>query len=157
MKKILFPAYFLFFLLFSVACSSSDDDEVVDEENPVLNITSPSSVETTQFTSPNYVTFSGTVSDDVELKDLVVTLKFKSLPEYSQIVGDFSTKIAVIKWDDQTQTFNLSDTKSKTYLNEQLFESIPANITTGYYTMTFTLTDAKDKEATIITRTIKIN
>lgn len=117
------------------SCSSSDKDNA-----PQLTITFPTS-ETT-FVRSNSFTFSGTATDDVELKKISFSLEYKP-----------GLKGLEDAWLPEPDVRDISG-KSITYANEEIFsEPIEYSSKSGVYTL---LVEVTDRKGNVTSKTVDV-
>lgn len=149
MRKLLWFSTLLVFLLSVLSCGKSKDKKEVDAADPILTITLPDNDYQYISGGTNRILFSGSVSDDLALEKLVVTLTWHGTTKSAEIDGDGTVTSVYDPWPTQTETIALSG-KSQTFTTRPLFDkTIPDNIKRGYYKLTFELTDLAKKKVTI--------
>lgn len=155
MRRLFFISTVALTLLAVFGCSKSKDKEEVDAADPFMEVTLPA--EDHQFISGgnNYIQFSGEVSDDMALKELVVTLVWHGETKSTEIDGDGTVTAVLEPWETQTETIALTG-KTQTFTQKNLFATpIPDTVQGGFYVLTFVVTDAAEKSFTV-TRTVEI-
>lgn len=112
------------------ACGDDGEDEVKDTQRPVIALDAPANGQ--HYTRGGAIVLMGTASDDVALKDLQITL---SNLKVATGVDD--------PWTPPTHIVNLQGLKSFDLDNIAAFGSIPSDIWSGNYTLTFKVSDMK--------------
>lgn len=149
MRKLLNFSALVLILIAVIACSKSKDKKEVDAADPILTITAPANDFQFIKGGNNYMRFSATASDDLALSKLVVSLAWVGVTKSSEFDSNGTVTSTFDPWAPAAQTFNLTG-KNWTFTNEQLFGSpIPDNIKSGFYRITFQLTDAADKSVSV--------
>lgn len=150
MRKLLNLSALVLMLFAVFACSKSKDKKEVDAADPILTITAPANdFQFDKGGTDNFMKFSGTASDDLALGKLVVSLAWVGVTKSSEFDSNGTVTSTFDPWAPAAQTFNLTG-KNWTFTNEQLFGSpIPDNIKSGFYRITFQLTDGANKSVSV--------
>ena len=128
--------YFMIVLSF-LGCGSGDDPNTpIDKEIPQFQITEP--VENQTLSKGEYIELSGTLTDDVKLDKLIVTLVNQSTKAGNGIDDP---------WQPEAYCIDL-DTKEKELKAYRLFDqAIPTDCLAGSYNLKLQLFDAVGNEA----------
>ena len=146
-KQLIIIATLLVIFGINSGCSKSKAKNEVDAADPVLSITLPDD-DNYQYRTGNKVKFSATVSDDLALDNLVISLAWHGTTKSADIEGVKLVTSIIDPWEVAPETIELSG-KTQTFTNKEIFSAeIPSNIKYGFYKLTFELTDAAGKKAT---------
>ncbi len=149
MRIILLLSSLVVFVLMSFGCGKSKDKKEVDAENPILTITKPMADHQYIRGGNNRVIFSGSVSDDLALEKLVVTLEWHGSTKSAGFDGYGTVTSVYDPWPLKTETITITG-KTQTYSDRPLFnQPIPDNIKPGYYKLSFELFDLAKKSVKI--------
>lgn len=144
-RKLFLFSFLLIPLFFTLLHSCSKDKNEEGATDPVLNITYPDNDSKFNMGGDNHINFTGSVSDDIELKKLVITLTWHGETKSSEIDGDGAVTGINDPWEDQIETITLTG-KLQSFTNKDVFSSpIPDNIKPGFYDLSFELTNAAEK------------
>jgi hypothetical protein len=148
-KQLIIIATLLLFFVINSGCSKSKAKTEVDAADPALSITLPNNVNF-QYLTGNKVRFSGTVSDDMALGNLLVALTWHGTTKSADADESNMVTSIIDPWEIAPETIELSG-KTQTFDNREVFSTeIPSDIKHGFYNLTFELTDAAGKKATAV-------
>jgi len=141
----------LFFVgtLMLTACGGSDggDDEkpTADTTKPTVSFTIPANEEA--FVMGTNVKFKGSFTDDTELASVMFSLASQKPP-----LAYGSAGLDDPSWEPADVTVTLSGKAQS--LDQNIFEVIPNDVYTGFYTLTVTV---KDKAGNFDSKTVDID
>ncbi|MFW6328096.1 MAG: DUF4625 domain-containing protein [Bacteroidota bacterium] len=143
LNPYLFLMAFMFSFVFA-ACGSDDDDngeDPVDNENPVISITSPGEDETFNRAIDAFVV-TGELTDNVALDTCFFSLT-TDLKSSSSLKSIDDPQV----WQPNPKGFELSG-KSHSFSGEEVFGPIPDDAMEGTYTLNIEVIDAAGNSAT---------
>lgn len=127
-------------ILALLSCGSEGDEgdkAPIDTENPTINISKP--VNNAMIGRGTELLLSGVFEDDLELKNIEVSLSFSTIKGTTGIDDP---------WEPAAETIDLSG-KHQELTDVQLFgEMIPSDCKPGGYKLTLVVTDMVDKSTT---------
>lgn len=141
MRKIV---YYLFISFLFISCGGGENVKPEDKAAPTMSISSP--LENDIVNKTNFLTVSGVLQDDMDLKSLEVSLQAPPSTKGTNGIND--------PWVPNAQIIQLSG-KKVTLDTEQLFgEAIPYDCLSGKYSLNLLLKDSAGKS---VTKKIAIN
>ncbi len=120
-----------------ISCAKSDEKNTPgDQENPQMSISAP--IEKTVIYKGEEILLTGTFTDDVDLKELVITLISPSTAK--------STFGIENPWEPESEIIELSGMKQDINAKVLFDETVPVDCTSGAYIVSILLKDASGKE-----------
>lgn len=137
MRKLIAKSNILVIALLLIACSNSkkEDPQPVDESAPLMNITSP--LTGVSMSKGAFLILEGSFEDDMELKELKVSL---SPPAEVKAVKGIEDP-----WTPASEIIPLTGKKQIIEAYKLFDEAVPLDCLSGTYILLLELVDAKDK------------
>jgi hypothetical protein len=144
LNPFLFLLAFMFSFVF-IACGSDDDDnneDPVDNENPVISITSPADGASYNRGAVDAFAVSGELTDNVALDSCSFSLS-TDLKSASSLKSIDDPQV----WQPDAKGFSISGV-SHSFSGEAVFGSIPDDAMAGSYTLNVEVIDGSGNSAT---------